>query len=130
MKSDFSASKRVLQKYKNRTQDALRLSGEYVAGQVKLLTVVDTGMLRGSITYALKNFQSKVDTTTNMKQNRKAIKPNKVTQQNAVSKPVQTLVCRIGTNVEYAPYVEAKKSFLRTGLKLSQSGIKYIFGRI
>lgn len=155
-KTNFTPAQRVLKKYEQFTVDALRLSGEFVAGQAKLLAPVDTGFLRGSITYALKGFVSKVDTRTHSNQSRNVPKSNRVTQEDAVSKPTKKFVVRIGTAAEYAAEIEfgthtkgsarggfgalnepsreskgrRAKSFLRGGLALSRRGIRQIFRKV
>lgn len=64
--------------------------GLFVEGQAKLLTPVKTGRLRGSINTVSWNGQ----------------KTEPANAQDAISQPSGTFDTHVGTNVEYAPYIE------------------------
>ena len=71
------------------TERALRKIGIVIAGQSILMAPVQTGRLRGSITYATQTDRSDAK-----------IKGDEV------SRPTDKYTLHIGTNIEYAPYCE------------------------
>ena len=95
-----------------------------IEGRAVANVPVDTGRLRGSITYALQGRaigvtrQSQVSGEANV--------------GDGVSKPSENNVAHIGTNVEYAQHVEfgtfkmTKQPFLRPALDASRSDVQRI----
>lgn len=73
-------------------QKALPAIGRMLEDTAVVLCPVDTGRLRGSITYA-----------TKFKKDRPR---GEAKQNDAVTQPTSKYKCYVGTNVEYAPYVE------------------------
>ena len=73
-------------------RQALIKSSELVVGSAKLLSPVDSGRLRGSISYAMVDKEPKVEDIA------------KTTE--AVRKPTRVMYSKIGTNVEYAIDIE------------------------
>jgi hypothetical protein len=67
-------------------------AGIIIEGQAVALCPVDTGRLRGSITYATSKFRTMVSMPA---------KPG-----DEVSEPGDDYTLYVGTNVEYAPYME------------------------
>lgn len=112
---DFkSNSSEVKKELHNKIQLALRLIGETAEGYAKKDCPVDTGRLRNSITYATTNSRGSGDSI-----------PNGIPEEDAVY---------IGTNVEYAQYVEflsrnhkvGKAHFLRDAATTHSSEYKKI----
>ena len=87
-------------------------AGMIVEGQAVRLCPVDKGRLKGSITYA----------TASERSNPKGI----AKADDGVSKPSDDYTLYVGTNVEYAPYVEygtikmQAQSYLRTALDITK----------
>ncbi|HYX06830.1 MAG TPA: HK97 gp10 family phage protein [Bacteroidales bacterium] len=121
--------KAVLQMVKQRVNKRLELVGEFVVDRAifnisghagKDLQAVDTGRLMDSITYATNGYLSKVR--------------SKALAGDGVSKPQEDLTVKIGSNVEYAPYIEigtskiTSRPFLRTALNENIPEIKQILG--
>lgn len=71
---------------------ALTKIGAMLEDAAVALCPVRTGRLRGSITYAVQDYQDGVR--------------SEARQSDAVSRPRSSYICHVGTNVEYAPYVE------------------------
>lgn len=80
---------------------ALSVIGEAAEGYAKEDCPVDTGRLRNSITYATHEKHSKGNTHKHPKGKQDA----RPSEYEAHAKPEKNCVC-IGTNVEYAQYVE------------------------
>lgn len=85
---------------------ALIESAIIVQNDAKLSCPVNTGRLRGSISYALDDMPGKIE--------------GNAKGQDAVTQPTQPMKANIGTNVEYGIFVEYMKSgqfaFLRRAL--------------
>ena len=100
----------VVAKMREATEAGLTACALKVQGQAKVLTPVDTGRLRQSISYKT-NTESDGELDTN------------VIEGEAI----------IGTNVEYAPYVEMgtsrqkPQSYLRAGLDYVKKDLPVIF---
>lgn len=112
-------SDEVLKALKEKVEVTLRTCGQTAEGYAKEDCPVDTGRLRNSITYATTSYQSPAN----------ANPPDYQLQ----GKPAENEVV-VGTNVEYAPYVEygdmnhkvGKKHFLRDSLAKHQNHYKSI----
>ena len=89
-------------------EKALTEIGIVIEGQAELLAPRDTGRLAGSITYATRQGQSQARAPA--------------TNRDRIRKPTSKHEVNIGTNVEYAPYIEygtrrgKKQSYLRSAL--------------
>ena len=106
--------------------DALRESvvrglvkaGIIIEGQAVRLSPVDTGRLKSSITYATKRSRS-----------------NAGKRDDGVSTPSDDLTLHVGTNVEYAPYVEygtkrmGAQSYLRAALDIQRTNAEVAFAQ-
>ena len=90
-------SDQVLKAFSEQIERGLESIGETAEGYAKDNAPVDTGRLRNSITYATKDYSGKGTYTDN---NKKAY-----SDATAKSTPDERTVA-IGTNVEYAVYVE------------------------
>ena len=88
-------SKHVLTAFEQACQNALNAIGSKAEGYAKQACPVDTGRLRNSITYATSTQTGKGDST-----------PNATPEKAAAY---------IGSNVEYAPYVEFRSVGHKTG---------------
>lgn len=105
----------------NAIEGALVKAGAMVERQAAALTPVDSGRLKGSVTYATKKERSDV---------RSPASPS-----DAVSKPGDKWTLYVGTNVEYAPYLEygtvrtRKQSYLRPALHEYKHRIVRDFGK-
>ena len=91
----------IMDAVNDRVETALKQCGEAIEGWAKQDTPVDTGLLRNSLTYGLSgqatNISSYSDDAGNQQGSYSSPAPS--TQDNAVY---------VGSNVEYAPYVEFK----------------------
>lgn len=102
-------------------ETALIAVGEAVAGQASELTPVDTGRLKGSITYATRTKQSKPRAPA--------------TSQDGIAHDGSENTVLVGTNVEYAPYMEygtvrtPAQPFLRRSLEVMKDDIPKIFSQ-
>jgi len=100
------------------TRRALIAIGALLVGDAGLRVPVDTGRLRGSITYAVKGGRSNTKS------------PAKGTD--AVSTPADSTVCYVGTNVEYAQHIEygtrrsAAQPYLRPAFDSNRKNIAKI----
>lgn len=83
---------KVILKINRIADDRLILVGEFVSGQIKLLTPVRTGNLRDSYSYATNRRTGNVGGRARLKQ--------------TVEKPQKKLSVKVGTIVSYAPDVE------------------------
>jgi HK97 gp10 family phage protein len=98
---------------------ALQSIGILMEGTAAQLAAVDTGRLRGSITWA-----------TSLKQDRVR---GKAKYGDRVDRPNRSRVVHIGTNVEYAPHVEygtrrmSAQPFLRPAFDTHRGDVKTIF---
>lgn len=90
-------SDKVKEEFEDLVQLALSVVGEKAEGFAKEDCPVDTGRLRNSITYATKTDQGTPNTEEGEKAQPKDYKKHATPEKNAVY---------IGTNVEYAIYVE------------------------
>lgn len=92
------------------TEKALSAIGVFLEGEAIVRCPVDTGRLRGSITWAIRHEHS--------------IARSPATQEDAVDIPHDKYTLYVGTNVEYAPYVEygAKRRTSRTGALSALAG--------
>jgi len=101
-------------------QRLLIKAGIIIEGDAITKVPIDTGRLRGSITYATKGKRSRV---------RDRAKPS-----DAIPIPSQDNEVHIGTNVEYAQHVEygtvrsAKQPFMRPALDNNRSEITRVLG--
>lgn len=97
---------------------ALIESAIVVHNDAKLLCPVDTGRLRGSISFALQDIAPVVEGPAD--------------QSEAITPPTESLVAKVGTNVKYAIFVEYmqgnKFAFLRRAFIQNFSNIKDTFG--
>ena len=94
-------------------------AGIIIEGQAVRLAQVDTGRLKGSITYATKTARS-----------------NAKNQEDGVSVPSDDYTLHVGTNVEYAPYVEygtrrnkKKQPYLRPALDIQRTNAEVAFAQ-
>ena len=125
---DYSAESK--EEIKSRTLKALTMCGLVIERAAKGLATVDTGLLRNSITWALAGYNPAIASY-------KADKPkNGVIKTGAYSGAAPNddeLSVFVGTNVEYAPYVElgtAKqkaKPFLKPAAANSKSELMQCF---
>ena len=98
---------------------ALSAVGLYLQGDARLRAPVDTGRLRGSITYATQRERSQTDAGAKA--------------GDAVSRPDDTNTLHVGTNVEYAAYVEygtrrmAEQPYLIPALDENRQEVREIF---
>lgn len=90
-------SAEFIEAMKKQVQIGLKAIGAEVEGYAKEECPVDTGRLRNSITWTDKDEQSKPNTSGG--------EPAKASDYRRHKKPEESTVY-IGTNVEYAPYVE------------------------
>ncbi len=74
------------------TERALRKIGIVISGRAMVLVPVDSGRLRGSITYAVTDKQSDIQTPAE--------------QKDKIKRPTSKRELFIGSNVEYAQHVE------------------------
>ena len=97
-----SHMREVLEELKDKVPVALEACGLAAEGYAKRLAPVDTGLLRNSITYALDGEATAIATYTD--------NPGKQHGEYSGSTPGESGDTRravyLGTNVEYAPYVE------------------------
>lgn len=99
-------------------EKALVKMGIVISGMAIMRTPVDTGRLRGSITYATHR-------TRNRPQGR-------ARGDDGVSNPITKWELYVGSNVDYAEYLEygtyktPKQPFLRPALKMARSRIQRI----
>ena len=98
------SSGNVLKEFRHKVQLALRLIGEQAEGYAKEDCPVDTGRLRNSITYATATEQGAANVD---KRNKAGSVPQdaKASDYKTKGTPEDDSVY-IGTNVEYAPYIE------------------------
>lgn len=94
-------SEEVIKAMHDKVKTALQAIGQTAEDYAKSECPVDTGRLRNSITYATTNYQSPANTNKHPKGPTDAI-PNDYSTK---GKPKKDYVY-IGTNVEYAPYIE------------------------
>lgn len=98
-------------------KEALITAGKMVQDDAKLTAPVDTGRLRGSITMAMTDYVTNTESPA--------------TIADAVSGPEKEMVVKIGTNVEYAAFVEYKNggiyAYLRRALLMNVQRIKKVF---
>jgi hypothetical protein len=112
---------------------AMIKSAVVVANDAKLLCPVDTGRLRASITWAMNDFQSPVGVAAAgpPKDGEKAKLPVQPTADDRLPMPTKPMYAKIGTNVEYAQFVEYMKggslSFLRRAFIQNFGRIREIF---
>jgi len=91
-------------------------AGIAIEGDAVVRTPVDTGRLRGSITYATKKERSRAN--------------GSATAKDTVSTPSQKWTLHVGSNVEYAPYIEygtkymQKRPFLRPAMMRHRGTVK------
>ncbi len=101
------------------TERALRKIGIVISGWAMVLVPVDSGRLRGSITYAVTDKQSDIQTPAE--------------QKDKIRKPRSKREVWIGTNVGYAPDVEygtrhmAAQSYLRPALDENRKNARKIY---
>ena len=103
-------SAEVMREFKEKVQKALGAIGEAAEGFAKRVCPVDTGRLHNSITYATKTEQSPANTD---KKGSEDAKPSDYRKQ---ATPEEDSVY-IGTNVEYAMYVEFRDKLSHTSGK-------------
>ena len=118
--------------FDNALDQAVAIGLEYVgiliSGTAITLVPVDTGRLKGSITYATTKSKSKTKSPA--------------TSSDAVDKPSSKMELWVGTNVEYAEYVEygyerktgkrkrvPAQSFLRAALDYSRTQAQQLFDK-
>jgi hypothetical protein len=119
--------KRILAKIENRFNDKLAVIGEIVASAAKLNCPVGQykdgrvgGRLRSSISWKTSEADGGIESHS------------AGSGSDAVSKPEKKLTVRIGTNVDYAKYVELgtkrmrRRAMLRLGLYENRNVIKRI----
>ena len=107
-------SGKVKREFRDRVQLALRLIGEECEGYAKEDCPVDTGRLRNSITYVTATKQG----TPNVNKYRGSVANGQVDAKPSDYKPKGTPEddsVYIGTNVEYATYVEFKSMAHKVG---------------
>ncbi len=98
---------------------ALTTAGMLVEGSAISLVPIDTGRLKGSITYAVRGYTSRTRSPAKSK--------------DAVSRPITAYVAHVGTNVEYAEYQEygtrkmKAQPYLRPALDMNRTAIREIF---
>lgn len=111
---------RVLQMAAERALPAIGMSLE---GQAALLSEpVDTGRLRASITYATQHTRSRPQALARA--------------EDAVSQPEDVWTLHVGTNVEYAEYIEygtrrgiPPRAYLRGALDWGRKGAQVVFSK-
>lgn len=102
-------------------EQALPAIGASLEGQAALLAPVDTGRLRGSITYATRRERSRPDAPAQ--------------GSDEVSQPSDVWTLHVGTNVSYAEHVEygtrrtAAQPYLRLALDRGKKGAQAVFGK-
>lgn len=103
-------------------EQALVQAGTIVEAQAAENAPEITGRLKGSITFATKKVAPEVGSKANV--------------SDGVSKPARKWTLHVGTNVEYAPYVEygrrsgkGRKPFLRPALQAHKHDIVSDFGK-
>ena len=104
IKNDFS--KAVLAMVNDRIEIALEAVGQTAEGYAKKECPVDTGRLRNSITWATSEKQGEANKSPKAKAKEDDYKMK--------GKPLDKFVY-IGTNVEYAPYIEYEDMKHKTG---------------
>lgn len=124
---------------------ALEAVGIQAEGYVQLLVPVDTGLLRNSITHAIaggkpalgqyKSNESHATTQATEKAGTagKAVSPQTVGSYTVATPKTENPAVYVGTNVEYAPYVEygtrkmKKQPFLEPGIMEHMDEYQQIF---
>ena len=102
-------------------EKALVTAGVILERQAVALTPVDTGRLRGSITYRTQRKESRLDAPA--------------TAKDQVSRPARKWTLHVGTNVEYAPHLEygtvkmGAQPYLRPALNAEKNNILRDFGK-
>ena len=91
----------VLDELKQKIPVALEACGLAAEGYAKRLCAVDTGLLRNSITYALDGEATAISTYTDNPGEQHGEYSGSVPSESGKKRAVY-----LGTNVEYAPYVE------------------------
>jgi phage gpG-like protein len=98
-------------------KEALITAGKIVQADAKLTAPVDTGRLRGSISFALEN--------------KIAVTESPATLADGVTQPDSEYIVKVGTNVEYAAHVEYMQggiyAYLRRALYSNINRIKAAF---
>ncbi len=123
MSNKFDQARQVMDEA---VQAALEAVGIVVEGQAIELAAIDTGRLKGSITYATKTAKSSPRPGPNYTPDER----DGVTHDGSDNSVV------IGTNVEYAPYVEygtvhmAAQPFLRRAIEITRNDIEEVFATI
>jgi HK97 gp10 family phage protein len=96
-------------------------AGIIIEGQAVRLVPVDTGRLKGSITYATQSVRSNPS--------------GEAGADDGVSSPTDDYTLHVGTNVEYAPYVEygtrrmAAQSYLRAALDIQRVNVDMAYAQ-
>lgn len=124
---------------------ALEAVGIQAEGYVQLLTPVDTGLLRNSITHAIAGGKpalgqyksNEIHATTQVTEKAgtagKAVSPQTVGSYTVATPKLEHPAVYVGTNVEYAPYVEygtrkmKKQPFLEPGIMGHMDEYQQIF---
>jgi hypothetical protein len=116
----------VLQEVDNQIIQRLGLSCLLVERTAKQIVLVDTGTLKRSIIsnwYGAGGTRSVSWSETKSKKTGKRVKAG----ETSISPPSEKRGIA-GTNIEYGPYVETYKSYLRAALHASMGRIRKIFG--
>ena len=124
---------------------ALEAVGIQAEGYVQLLVPVDTGLLRNSITHAIAGGKpalgqyksNEIHATTQATEKAgtagKAVSPQTVGSYTVATPKTENPAVYVGTNVEYAPYVEygtrntKKQPFLEPGIMEHMDEYQQIF---